>query len=111
MGDNSQERSVIETLLRQILQEIIRIRELIAATLIRGDQYQPQEIPPAIKVQNNGSVVQVFSISDTKCANCEGLISWDLYPERQFPLHVKENGTILGNGDCPKFKKRGAKKL
>lgn len=37
------------------------------------------------------------------CDKCKGLISWDLRPERTWPLHVDKEGHILGNGDCPEW--------
>ena len=42
-------------------------------------------------------------ISTTTCNQCGGLISWDMRPERKTPLHVDENGSIKGTGDCPEW--------
>ena len=42
-------------------------------------------------------------ISKTTCTTCGGLISWDMRPERNLPLHVDEKGHILGTGDCPEW--------
>ena len=37
------------------------------------------------------------------CNQCKGYISWDLRPERSYPLHVDLEGHILGTGDCPNY--------
>lgn len=34
------------------------------------------------------------------CKYCGGIISWDLKPERNLPLHCNELGQIVGDGDC-----------
>lgn len=37
------------------------------------------------------------------CNKCGGLISWDERPTRLYPMHVDEEGHIVGDGDCPMF--------
>ena len=46
-----------------------------------------------------------YKIAGNPCNKCGGLFSWDLRPDRKFPLHVDSNGKIENNGrngDCPK---------
>ena len=47
-----------------------------------------------------------YKISNKPCRTCGGLISFDDYPNTKWPIHVDKNGNIMGNGSCPKFKKR-----
>lgn len=37
------------------------------------------------------------------CNKCKGFISWDLRPERSFPLHVNQEGRIVNDGNCPEY--------
>jgi hypothetical protein len=37
------------------------------------------------------------------CNTCHGLISWDKYPDVKHPIHVNEQGKIIGDGSCPDF--------
>ena len=37
------------------------------------------------------------------CNKCGGLISWDDRPTRLYPMHVDEEGHIVGDGDCSKW--------
>jgi len=46
---------------------------------------------------------ETHKISGTTCNQCGGHISWDMRPERKLPLHVDENGRIVGTGDCPEW--------
>ena len=34
------------------------------------------------------------------CTYCGGIISWDLRPERNLPLHCDKIGQIVGDGSC-----------
>lgn len=38
-----------------------------------------------------------------RCNKCNGIISWDLRPERPYPLHCDEIGQIVGDGNCPEY--------
>ena len=37
------------------------------------------------------------------CNRCGGLISWDKHPTVRHPIHVNEQGKIIGDGSCPDF--------
>ena len=37
------------------------------------------------------------------CNKCSGFISWELRPERSYPLHVNQEGKIVNDGNCPEF--------
>ena len=45
-----------------------------------------------------------YTISNTKCRECGGLISWDDYPSTQYPIHVDSEGNKIIDGGCPKFR-------
>ena len=74
-----------------------------------------EEIPIETKatpetVELNPDTNKKYKISSKPCNTCEGPISWELRPQRTLPLHVKSDGTILGDGSCPKYKKKGEAK-
>jgi len=48
--------------------------------------------------------VKKYTISNIKCRECEGLISWDDYPTTQYPVHVDSEGNKIETGSCPKFR-------
>ena len=44
-----------------------------------------------------------YTISNKKCRECGGLISWDAYPSTQYPIHVDSEGNKIDTGSCPKY--------
>lgn len=41
-----------------------------------------------------------YNISNTRCNQCGGLISWDDYPAVKYPVHVNNEGFKIGDGGC-----------
>lgn len=38
-----------------------------------------------------------------QCNKCQGLISWDKYPDVKLPIHVDKDGKVIGDGKCPNY--------
>ncbi|MHA2008513.1 MAG: hypothetical protein ACXABO_14355 [Promethearchaeota archaeon] len=46
-----------------------------------------------------------LKIASKTCWRCGQLISWEKKIHKSFPVHVDKEGFIIGDGDCPEFKK------
>lgn len=66
-------------------------------------------IRPATKDYYSGDILEAqeekrkYKINEASCTGCGGFITWDEKFKGKFPLHVQANGTIKGNGGCPKY--------
>ena len=91
--------------LQGIMNEIRYITEALKE--IRNEIASRPGLVPTVKKLPKGTPKiesgKVYKIANKPCNTCGGLISWDLRPERVFPLHVNEDGTIKGTGDCPEY--------
>ena len=65
---------------------------------------KPKKLPKSTKKIDTGEVYNFMGKNAPyTCDKCKGLISWDLLPERRFPLHVDKEGHVIGIGDCPEW--------
>ena len=65
---------------------------------------KPKKLPRSTKKLEAGAVYNFMGKNAPyTCKECKGLISWDLRPERTYPLHVDKDGHVLGTGDCPEW--------
>ncbi len=65
---------------------------------------KPKKLPRSTKKLEAGAVYNFMGKNAPyTCKECKGLISWDMRPERTYPLHVDKDGHVLGTGDCPEW--------
>lgn len=78
-------------------------------TLVPHEEYKekkPKKLPKSAKKLETERVYNFMGKTGPYiCKECKGLISWDLRPDRIYPLHVDQEGHIKGTGDCPNFLK------
>lgn len=62
-------------------------------------------VVPAPKKVDMGRTYTYMSKKGTPytCNKCKGFISWELRPERSYPLHVDKEGQIINDGNCPDY--------
>lgn len=77
---------------------------MIKADTLPIEKKEPVKKPDAPKIEM-GKVYDYMKKDGTPltCDRCGGLISWDDRPQRVYPMHVDEEGHIVGDGDCPNF--------
>ncbi|MHA2007092.1 MAG: hypothetical protein ACXABO_21730 [Promethearchaeota archaeon] len=46
-----------------------------------------------------------LKIASKTCWRCDQLISWEEKIRKSFPVHVDKEGFIIGDENCPEFKK------
>lgn len=48
---------------------------------------------------------ETYKIAKSPCKYCQGLVSWEGFVKGSgmHPKHVNEDGTLLGDGECPKY--------
>jgi hypothetical protein len=44
-----------------------------------------------------------YKVSPKPCRTCKGRVTWDLFPEIKYPIHVDEKAHKIGDGSCPKY--------
>jgi len=91
----------LDTLIEEVraLREALRPHE----EYIRVEETKTlKKLPKSAKKIEAGAT---YRIAKTRCNKCDGRISWDGYDKDNPtpPIHVKKDGTIKGNGQCPEW--------
>lgn len=82
--------------------------EMVLATDSRPAETPKEKIIKKVKGSKKIELGKVYDFrrKDGKeliCDKCDGLISWDDYPNPKHPIHVDKNGHIIGDGSCPEW--------
>ena len=73
--------------------------------LFKGDEAKnvSKPLPKEIDYARIYNYMRKDGKTPNTCNKCSGFISWDLRPERIYPLHVNQEGKIVDDGNCPEF--------
>ncbi len=95
---------------------LVRANQIKDTLKAEDKTYVTEDVEPKIvglgladaTVPKSVDMAKVYSYMSAKgipytCNKCSGFISWELRPERSYPLHVNQEGKIVNDGNCPEY--------
>ena len=97
---------------------VLRLKDIVRFTLDVIAEIEAPEKQPTEKEMNAilkekaekkksepKSEERKYNVSPKHCKYCDGLVSWDGFVKGSgmHPKHVNQDGTLLGDGKCPKY--------
>jgi hypothetical protein len=95
-------RKAKEWVIGKLRQEDL-IAEEIEIEKSENQETPKQKILKKVKGAKKIDQKRVYKAAGTLCKKCGGIISWDDFPDNKYPVHIDEEGHIIGDGSCPEY--------